>query len=139
MSVVLEPVQHPHTGAEDNGVRRSRTPVRAWDLPAGSTHNLLSSSRPLISSSTAISDLAALRKHSTFRMIFTATRSSLWNTAELRDDQASRRLRCAALGALFELPVFIDALHHFSKRSRSQSAHHLVCGGQTQNAGFPPI
>lgn len=51
----------------------------------GSTHNLLSSSRPLISSSTAISDLATSRKHGMFRTIFTATRSSLWKTAALRD------------------------------------------------------
>lgn len=49
--------------------------------PTGSKwvpHNLLSSSRPLISSSTAISDLATLQKLSNFFTIFTATRWPLW-------------------------------------------------------------
>lgn len=118
----------------DDGFRRHRKP----EEPAGATHNLWSSSRLLISSSTAISDLAASRKRSMFRTTFTATRSPLWNTAELRDNESSRRLPCAAPGASFEVLVSIEALHHFSKRSRSQSAHHLVCGGQTQKAGLNP-
>lgn len=82
VTVVLEPVQHPHACTEQGRVSDRIYPTQTPNplgFTPGATHNLLSSSRLLISSSTATSDLATSRKHSMFLTIFTATRCPLWN------------------------------------------------------------
>lgn len=76
---------------------QSRPPGFNPRICGSHTHNLLSSSRLLISSSTAISDLATSRKHSMFLTIFTATCSSLLNTDRCTQTSRKRPKKVTAL------------------------------------------
>lgn len=77
VAAVLEPVPHPHARTGKQTTCISHQTKRAPRGRRAPTHNLLSSSKPLISSSTVISDLATAVKGPRLRPIFTATCSPL--------------------------------------------------------------
>lgn len=91
VTFMFKPVQHSHTGAAwwqlvMRNIRKwtnEHLPCGVQDLLRGcassAAHNLWSSSNDLISSNTAISDMATSRKQSMFFTILTATCSSLWD------------------------------------------------------------